>query len=718
MAYDLQVTQEWTPTRNSGTQVAWVKQGSPIIAQFTVSNVGTLTDGTGYEFAVDFLNNPNNLFDVSRQPAILSVTVTVTTVSPSGTIVTDETVIPSGDLTHPLDTFNYRYDFGTTWGDSTDTQYVFTFTLETTSAGVQWANAEAICDVAFASPALSTPEYGIWPSTLIYVVTPVETRWLNAAAATAALAEIGTFEPGSGAYDYTAAYEALWALPEQTSYQTGDAWFLAISFAPIEYLEDGDEKFTSQNVEAFGGTAPTSEFLASDYLGQWEQDRYTFWFTGDVTAAIAMPTGAYHQGFFARSDLYAYTWDTEIPIEEYVFTPNRTISFGDTILVYDDFPAGNAGYGKYMRVIGSDVEFNANQVASYVQNMLGFTVSPGYLCPALGTTWTTPEGDEAWWYDANRPESGEFLGAIITKIVGLNSTMSRKPITHGSGIGGSILGPLRSSARAIGFETVIYATTCRGMEYGKRVIIDGLRGRGCRSNCELDEIEIWTCCPGESGAGELDPEPRWRIKRVGLTEGPVEGDPPMPTRQCNVRSLKWVMTSESPWLYKETETQITGAHFTLNGDPVPTETCWDVCDWIWDELEVTCVLMSAEGIGETASIIYISSGDSKFTGTITVRDVENADEDDPLLRYEIYELPANKTLIIDSSSHQILTLDNVTGLVTPDGGRYLYTTGGGIPFKFITVNSACSDRRICITTTPGNMDTTASVRIDLVHREL
>lgn len=369
------------------------------------------------------------------------------------------------------------------------------------------------------------------------------------------------------------------------------------------------------------------------------------------------------------------------------------------------------GYGKYMRVIGTDIEFNANQVMTYVSSNLGglISVDPSIRCLTLDgdTPFVSPSVDGAWWYDADRSESSEFLGAIIRKIEGADSALGRSPKAHGMGAGGSSLGPIRSKVRTFKFTADLFATSCRGIEFGQRAIIDALRGPNCGSyGCKLDEIEIWTCCPEDAE----DFEPIWKIKNVGLVSGPTEVEAPLDRHRCTMRTFEWTMASESPWLYRDPTTDGEGV---FDG-PDPEAGCIDVCDWIWEDLEV-CGTVSSTGIGETSSIIRINSAGSTFSGKIYVYDTETPET--PKYTYELRFIPAGKTLIIDSSTHRVLLEDNLTGEIIPDGGRYLFTDPGQ-PFRFVSTRGSCPTYQICVVTSPGKSDFEATVEIISVHREL
>jgi hypothetical protein len=363
-----------------------------------------------------------------------------------------------------------------------------------------------------------------------------------------------------------------------------------------------------------------------------------------------------------------------------------------------------AGYGNYFKILGTNIEFDPDKTAALVQQELGGIVSITQS-PCRQFEFPIIVNDQ-WWYDPDRLESEEFLGVIITKISGLDSPLTRQPSAHGAGWGGSVLGPLRAKQRDLKFEAVIYGSTCRGTEYGKRAIIDALRG-GCGSGCSLDEVEIWTCCPEDID----DFEPKWRLKDTGLTSGPTDLGPVTEGSGCLIRKIEWTMSSEQPWLYRPTEAVLVNEQFGI-----PDYPCMDVCDWIWTEHTIDTVVESF-GMGETSVILMIDSGESTFSGDFAVWDMPFVETDRPKYTFSVRDIPAHHSLVISGSTDQIAIINNVNGSLNFDGGRYI-RTDEGVPFRFISVPGSCPDITIRLTTTTATSDILSSLTIYTVHREL
>jgi hypothetical protein len=386
---------------------------------------------------------------------------------------------------------------------------------------------------------------------------------------------------------------------------------------------------------------------------------------------------------------------------------------------------GGAPTGVYLRLVEPNITINPEQVLRYLENgscTSGITVNPAGRCVRAQTQeWTTPSQDNAWWYDPARPASGEFLGALITSVEGMDSTLTRTPTDRQTGIGGGTLGVLSSGGRRLKFQALIFSNSCRGKEFGKRALINLLRGEGCGDyGCPLPDVEIWTCCPGNND----DQIPIWFLKEVGLVSGPTELTPPLEGKACAVALIEFELESESPWLYKQPNTASSGVFQLGSG-------CLDVCDWIWNEVGV-CQILSPGQIGEELLTLTISSGDSTFSGRISVSEKAAAVVGSGVFgvtdqtgipgigrevgSYRIDNLPANTTLTLDGTRQKIIA---ETGGAIRDGSKYVKIHNeSGLAFDFPSANAQCGDLVVCVYGTPSEIDSEASVTFQTVHREL
>lgn len=181
------------------------------------------------------------------------------------------------------------------------------------------------------------------------------------------------------------------------------------------------------------------------------------------------------------------------------------------------------------------------------------------LPPALGDEpYTTPEQDDAPWYDPAVPESAGFGGLLGMDIVGVSKgTATRSPSAL---VGdGSVIGALRRAHREVTIRGLMLAADDCSLSYGMAWLASALRGGGCGpAGCLGDQLCLMSCCP----AGE-DPEAAGTaalrtLFRAGLLEGPellsrkrVAGGGCGGTTGGMIAEVEWTMVAGIPYLYRE-----------------------------------------------------------------------------------------------------------------------------------------------------------------------
>jgi hypothetical protein len=127
----------------------------------------------------------------------------------------------------------------------------------------------------------------------------------------------------------------------------------------------------------------------------------------------------------------------------------------------------------------------------------------GDLAGILGDgPYTTPEADDAPWYDPSEPASAEFAGLLITEIEGIDAAPVERAVTNRIGEG-AVIGPPRYGPRTITVTGTLIGKTRCSTDYGMRWLSSVLRGSlGCGPGaCAGDDLEYMTCCPTLPGAG-------------------------------------------------------------------------------------------------------------------------------------------------------------------------------------------------------------------------
>ncbi|MDP4501079.1 hypothetical protein [Nonomuraea turcica] len=183
---------------------------------------------------------------------------------------------------------------------------------------------------------------------------------------------------------------------------------------------------------------------------------------------------------------------------------------------------------------------------------------PTFTAEAVGDApYTTPEDDDAPWYDPDVPESADFAGLLVLRVDGLDDHPVRRTVT-GAVAGGAALGPARVQPRTITVTALLLGATCCGVEYGMHWLAQALEGcdsAGCSGDC----LTVYNCCPPE----EMDPEEfnarhRRTLRRVALVDGPrvvARNGDGCATGECSIGAdiltVEFVLTAATPWLWAD-----------------------------------------------------------------------------------------------------------------------------------------------------------------------
>src|SRR5690242_19563402 len=130
--------------------------------------------------------------------------------------------------------------------------------------------------------------------------------------------------------------------------------------------------------------------------------------------------------------------------------------------------------GSFATLNGYEV-VNTQRTIDYIRNFgLPISIDEDCWCPQIqtlagcepATGYKFPSTDTAPWYDPAIPESGDFLGLLVTEFDGLGSTFTRQ--TFDTLNGGAVLGRLRPQARTLTWRGFLFGRTCCAAEYGLR----------------------------------------------------------------------------------------------------------------------------------------------------------------------------------------------------------------------------------------------------------
>lgn len=224
----------------------------------------------------------------------------------------------------------------------------------------------------------------------------------------------------------------------------------------------------------------------------------------------------------------------------------------------------------------------------------------------------TPDVDPAPWYEASLGAndvnpSAQFLGAIISNVEGLDdSTAAREMTPRAVGVGGGSLGPLRMNGRTMKFTATLYATSCRGMDYGMRWLTHTLRGRPCGAN-DTCSLHVWTGCPDIANANRVPEDVQWVLRDVALTDGPKVLQSPLNgyggSLNCYIREVEWTLVSESPYLFRCPSDAV--AYTALSA---PISGTISALKWLRDAHQVSLFVEPVNSFGEELVSIELTAG--------------------------------------------------------------------------------------------------------------
>lgn len=391
----------------------------------------------------------------------------------------------------------------------------------------------------------------------------------------------------------------------------------------------------------------------------------------------------------------------------------------------------------------------ANSPLSRIVNF----VDPECFCPqdctdingnVIAPNFVDPKTDKAPWYDPLRPESARFLGAIITKVTGLDSTLARSTQSSmGYGQKGTI-GTLQTKLREIGIEAIMFACDCAAMEYGMRWLVNYFNGP-CQDGCGTCDMAVRLCCPEPGDDADAT---EWILQDAGITDGPHWADNPLKDAECLVRNVNWTMASPSPYLFKCPDVCMKDEPMYLsdyNGDNAPDRPCCPPTfnDWFSGCAIKCCSLNNKYTIGQTAGTISLTTGTRAANDVWITAQVDRFGLNCPpvlptpgcngpncitgienCLMFKITSIPAMSTFVWDSVRREVYLETN--GGLTRTPAFNLITLPDGEPFTWLNTN--CRNICLCVAVprqcaigygaceTPG--DPYLSITVEFTHYEL
>lgn len=231
-------------------------------------------------------------------------------------------------------------------------------------------------------------------------------------------------------------------------------------------------------------------------------------------------------------------------------------------------------YTGYLAFAGTEV-INSVRAAAYARAMNITAVSCGG-CDTLpralfDTPYSSPDQDDAPWYDPTEPASKEFGGFVGLEITGLSKTVAAHSLVPLAD-NGAALHPLRRTHREVQVRALALARSECALSYGFSWLSSVLRGRICSTGCDGADLCFFTCCPPcgplpEEGEPDTCGDPYWRTI---LNAGLLTMDEPSEVRRLPgggwCAQISFTIACGSPFIWRAPVLMATGPQ---PGDQLP-----------------------------------------------------------------------------------------------------------------------------------------------------
>lgn len=297
----------------------------------------------------------------------------------------------------------------------------------------------------------------------------------------------------------------------------------------------------------------------------------------------------------------------------------------------------------YLCLAGQEIS-NGYRVATYAGSYIaGLTMGTECQCAQLDEGFSDPLSDPAPWYEASRPESGDFYGFWASGMT-LPPVASRQVSANGRR--GSALAPLSFSGRTVEVAGLLLAGSAEGMSYGERWLSEVLRGSPCSDgDCPSDDVVLLPACPQYE---TYDADRYFRtLVNVGMVDGPVFGNVQQ-LPECKIQQAGFTLASTQPWLYH------------------PATRCLDA-EVLDDATILSCPLTTPEWMGEGTFRIELFNATGADATDITIQGQISLDGGCPVTdagssvppswSYTIATLKPEDRLVIDGARRQVRLFD-------------------------------------------------------------
>lgn len=250
-------------------------------------------------------------------------------------------------------------------------------------------------------------------------------------------------------------------------------------------------------------------------------------------------------------------------------------------------------YTGFLALAGTELINNA-RVAAYATS-LGITTIECGGCPTLPRAnydipYTSPDLDDAPWWDATETASKDFAGFLGLEITGMSKTPAGRSLIQLT-TDGAALHPLRRAHREIQVRVLALARTDCALSYGINWLSSVLRGQICANGCTGDTLCFFTCCPPcadppTDGSPDTCGDPYWRtLLNVGL----LTMDEPADVKKISggyLATVTYTLAAGDPFIYREPILVATGPNPAQQlpnyTDPGVPPDCFEAADCLRD----------------------------------------------------------------------------------------------------------------------------------------
>jgi hypothetical protein len=250
-------------------------------------------------------------------------------------------------------------------------------------------------------------------------------------------------------------------------------------------------------------------------------------------------------------------------------------------------------YTGFLAFAGTELVNNA-RAAAYA-TALGVTTVMCAPCPTIpraeyDTPYTSPDNDDAPWWDAGEPDSKDFAGFLGLSVTGLSKTTGGRIVVP-LATDGAALHPVRRTHKEIQVQVLALARTEAALSYGFSWLSAALRGQICASGCGGDTLCFFTACPPcdpppTDGSADTCGDPYWRTM---LNVGLLSMDEPTDVKQIPggwLARITYTLAAGNPFIYREPILMATGPQpaqqlpdYTDPGLPLD---CFETADCLHD----------------------------------------------------------------------------------------------------------------------------------------